>query len=79
MIFDREVLMATKKVKPKRTGNRTTPSFGVYLDDDINQRYSLAIMKEKEKMIKKGESASGITKSGLVANLIEGWMKKKGY
>ena len=24
-------------------------------------------------------SGSGITKSGLVANLIEGWLKKKGY
>ena len=71
--------MATKKVKPKRTGNRTTPSFGVYLDDDINQRYSLAILKEKEKMIKKGESGSGVTKSGVVAKYIEEWLKKKGY
>ena len=71
--------MGTKKVKPKRTGTRTTPSFGVYLDDDTHQKYTLAIMKEKEKLIRKGESASGITKSGVVANLIEGWIKKKGY
>ena len=71
--------MATKKDKPKRTGNRTTPSFGVYLDDDINQKYTLAIMKEKEKLVRKGVSASGVTKSGVVANLIKDWLKKKGY
>ena len=71
--------MATKKTKSKRSGNPNTPSFGVYLDDDIQKRYALAIMKEKEKAIKKGESGAKVTKSGIASELIEGWLKKKGY
>ena len=71
--------MATKKTKSKRSGNPNTPSFGVYLDDDVNQRYALAIMEERGKLIKKGKSASGITKSGIASECIEGWLKKKGY
>jgi hypothetical protein len=71
--------MATKKTKSKRSGNPNTPSFGVYLDDDVNQRYALAILEERGKLIKKGKSASGVTKSGIASELIEGWLKKKGY
>ena len=69
--------MGTKKTK--KTGNRSTPSFGVYLDDDVHQRYTLGIMKEREKLIKNGKSPTGISKSGLVAKYIEDWLNKKGY
>ena len=69
--------MGTKKTK--KTGNRSTPSFGVYLNDDIHQRYTLGIMKERMKLVEKGKSPLGISKSGLVAKYIEDWLKKKGY
>jgi hypothetical protein len=69
--------MGTKKTK--KTGHRSTPSFGVYLDDDIHQRYTLGIMKERVKLVEKGKSPLGVSKSGLVAKYIEDWLNKKGY
>jgi hypothetical protein len=68
--------MTEKDTKPRR--NRTTPSVGVYLPDDINDRFTKGIMKERMKQIDKGEKPT-ISKSSILKEYIQTWLKKNKY
>ena len=67
-----------KKLPEQPRRKRTTPSIGVYLDDETNDKFSLAVMKEREKQIKRGEKAT-ISKSSILADYIKEWLKKNKY
>ena len=67
-----------KKLPEQPRRKRTTPSIGVYLDDETNDKFSLAVMKEREKQIKRGEKPT-ISKSSILADYIKEWLKKNKY
>ena len=67
-----------KKLPEQPRRKRTTPSAAVYLDDETSDRFSLAVMKEREKQIKKGEKPT-ISKSSILADYIKEWLKKNKY
>ena len=68
--------MSEKEKKPRR--NRTTPSVGVYLDDNLNDRFTKGIMQERMKQIDKGEKPT-VSKSSILKEYIETWLKKNKY
>jgi hypothetical protein len=68
--------MKEKEKEPRR--KRTTPSVGVYLDDDLNDRFTKGIMKERMKQIDKGDKPT-VSKSSILKDYIESWCKKNKY
>ena len=67
-----------KKTQPKRTGKRTSPTFNVYMNDDLHKRFSIGVSKEKIKQLEKGTKQTA-SKSAIVVELVEKWCDKNGY
>jgi hypothetical protein len=67
----------TEKDKKQRR-NRTSPAVGVYLDDELNDRFTKGVLKERMKQIDKGEKPT-ISKSSILKDYIETWLKKNKY
>mgnify|MGYP006171609895 CR=1 FL=1 len=68
--------MTEKDTKPRR--HRTTPAVGVYLSDELNDRFTKGVMKERMKQIDNGEKPT-VSKSSILKDYIETWLKKNKY
>jgi hypothetical protein len=68
--------MENKKIK--RTGKRTTPTFNVYMDDELHKRFNIGVAKEKLKQVENGNKQTA-SKSSIVVQLVEKWCDKNGY
>ena len=69
-----------KKEKKEQTPRRkrTTPSVGVYLDDEINDRFTIGVNEERNKELKSGKKPT-ISKSSILKDYILDWLKKHKY
>ena len=67
-----------KTTKKVRSGKSTTPTFNVYMDDDLHQRYSVGVAKEKIKQLEAGKKQTA-SKSSIVCDLVEKWCDKNKY
>ena len=64
--------------KKVRSGKSTTPTFNVYMDDELHNRFSIGVSKEKTKQLEDGKKQTA-SKSSVVCDLVEKWCNKNKY